>query len=81
MRADWAERDSVDPADNMLSYSGRWNVEGDRVYHQVDFSNNSSYIGRRLMRLVEWQENGDILLYSGDPAAAHRRLVWTRARD
>lgn len=78
MRGDWGGRDMAELADQVLCYSGRWSVEGDEVFHDVDMATNNTFMGRRLTRKMQWADNGELILFSGDRAGSHRQLRWRR---
>jgi hypothetical protein len=71
-RSNDLERRFLDAALSFNSYSGRYSVEGTRVYHDVEIALFPDWIGRRLTR--NFRFDGDRLTLSFDADA----LVWRR---
>lgn len=67
---------------SMLSYAGRWSVEGDTVSHEVQFSLFPNWVGGVQKRRFRTLENGDLALEArleeNTPEARTARLVWRR---
>jgi len=68
---------------SMLSYTGTYIVNGDRVIHHVDASWNELWTGTDQVRIARFQ--GDRLTISTEPSVdpftgkySTRQLVWTR---
>ncbi|MBL8689468.1 MAG: lipocalin-like domain-containing protein [Rhodospirillaceae bacterium] len=77
------DRDAVELFRTFVSYTGRYEVAGDRVVHHVDISWNGTWTGTDLIRRVEL--NGDTLTLCtlpGPGSTDSRRgvsvLVWKR---
>lgn len=66
----------------MLSYAGRFRVEGDVVVHSVEFSLFPNWKGGRQSRRFRFLPDGSIALEArleeGTPEARTARLVWRR---
>lgn len=67
---------------SVLSYAGRWTLDGDVITHHVDFSVFPNWVGGVQKRKVRVLENGDIALEArleADTSEARTaRLVWRR---
>jgi hypothetical protein len=80
LQAEAAEK--VAAYDSFLSYCGSWRIEGDRVIHSVKASSFPNFVGKDLVRVMEWE--GNDLLYLNTPPLregdqqAVARLRWRR---
>jgi hypothetical protein len=66
-----------------LSYSGKFRVEGDTVFHEVDSASDQKFIGRILVRRMQWGADGQLTLVTEDHvstagATSHNELVWRK---
>lgn len=65
-----------------LSYGGRYTVDGDRVVHHVDTALFPDWVGRKQVRLVEWDGDELILATLPETSVGGRtvvnRLRWRR---
>jgi hypothetical protein len=59
------DEDRIEHHKQMVSYSGRYTVAGDKVTHHVDVAWNEAWIGRDLIR--SYQISGDRLVITTDP--------------
>lgn len=68
--------------DSVLSYAGRWSVEGDEISHFVDYSVFPNWVGGVQKRKLRVLDDGCIALEArledGTPEARTARLVWRR---
>ncbi|MHA4871857.1 lipocalin-like domain-containing protein [Duganella sp. PWIR1] len=68
--------------DSMLSYSGRYRVDGDTITHQVQASLFPNWIGGEQKRKLVVQDDGTLALQArleaDTPQARTARLVWRR---
>lgn len=68
--------------DSILSYAGRWALEGDVISHHVEYSVFPNWVGGVQRRTVRVLDNGDIALEArledGTEQARTARLVWRR---
>jgi hypothetical protein len=79
------EEDRISLHRNMVSYSGRYTIDGEKVVHHVDVSWNESWTGTDQVRFVKLE--GDKLTIrpapSRDPVTGLESfavLVWERER-
>lgn len=67
---------------SMLSYAGRWRLDGDVITHHVQFSLFPNWVGSEQKRRVEPQPDGTLALTArleeNTPQARTARLVWRR---
>jgi hypothetical protein len=66
-----------------FGYAGRYTVNGDKVTHQVEISSIENYVGRDLVRNVEFQ--GDRITLVTPPTPVNGKtltfeLIWERLR-
>jgi len=81
MNLDGATPDErAEAAKGMVSYAGRFELQGDRVLHHVEMALNPNMIGQTIVRRVHF--NGDDLTLSSVPApdGSYRRIRWRRAQ-
>ncbi|WP_082754674.1 lipocalin-like domain-containing protein [Burkholderia savannae] len=60
----------------ILSYSGKYSIEGNTICHHVDLSSYPDFTGMNLLREMKC-ENSKLIL-DNSAAAGSSRLVWTR---
>jgi hypothetical protein len=67
---------------SMLSYAGRWSLDGDVVSHRVQMSLFPNWVGGEQKRRIVVSADGTIALTArledGSPQARTARLVWRR---
>lgn len=76
-----SEADKAAAFDRYLSYSGRWELEDDRVHHHVDLALAPGVVGQTLTRRVSMSGALLTLSYTRESSrgTAHRfELVWRR---
>lgn len=68
--------------DSVLSYAGRWSVEGDEITHFVDYSVFPNWVGGVQKRKLRMLDDGCLALEArleeGTSEARTARLVWRR---
>lgn len=76
------DADKARAYDAMLSYAGRYRVDGDMVTHQVQASLFPNWIGGEQQRRLAWRADGTLALQArleaGTPQARTAQLVWRR---
>lgn len=67
---------------SVLSYAGRWSVEGDTVSHFIDFSVFPNWVGgvqKRKLRVIDATTIAlEARLEDGTPEARTARLIWSK---
>jgi hypothetical protein len=64
-----------------LAYAGRYTFSGDRVTHHIEISSIQNYVGKNLVRSVEF--NGDQIILLTPPTPVNGKvqtveLIWQR---
>lgn len=64
-----------------LAYSGRYSLEGDKVIHQIEVSSIQNYVGKKLVRSIQFEGDRIILVTPPTPVNGKIQtfeLVWRR---
>ncbi len=64
-----------------LAYSGRYSLEGDKVIHQIEVSSIQNYVGKKLVRRIQFEGDRIILVTPPTPVNGKIQtfeLVWRR---
>lgn len=85
MRKDFKSEATGTPArhDTSLAYGGTYHIDGDQVIHDVLYATIPHWIGGPLIRTLDPQENGELLLktapeFSKSGSAYEHHLLWRR---
>lgn len=79
VRSTYSERERETPNKVYYGYSGRFDIEGNKVFHRVQIAREPSIMGETLER--DFALDGDVLTLTWDRILEHRgEIVWERIK-
>lgn len=64
--------------DRCVCYVGRWEIEGNRVVHNIEVSLNPAWVGTAQQREATLEGNRLVLSPPADATGARARITWER---
>ena len=75
-----ALKDHVVTTDDIIAYSGRFSVSGERVFHHIDVASRSNRVGNSEERLASFNDD-DLLLKASAADGSFYEMTWRRVRS